>query len=129
MTTIEKVRNIFQLIGNSDITELFWEKDNLRLDLRREISASTAIESTERASVETEDLKITSKTPGDIINSPMVGTFYMTHPKSKQVYATKGLRVNIGQVVGVIEAMKVYSEIFSPILLPVLSRWNTMWSR
>ncbi len=45
----------------------------------------------------------------------MVGTFYTTHPVSQQIYVKNGSQVSAGQVVGVIEAMKVYREVHTSV--------------
>jgi len=45
------------------------------------------------------------------IKSPMVGTFYSAPEPGAQPYAKVGTRVNTGQVVCIIEAMKIMNEI------------------
>lgn len=45
------------------------------------------------------------------IKSPMVGTFYQSPEPAAQPYVKVGSRVNVGQVVCIIEAMKIMNEI------------------
>ncbi len=45
------------------------------------------------------------------IKSPMVGTFYRSASPEKPVYAEVGKKVNKGDVVCIIEAMKLFNEI------------------
>ena len=47
------------------------------------------------------------------IKSPMVGTFYQSPEPAAQPYVKVGSRVNVGQVVCIIEAMKIMNEIES----------------
>ena len=47
------------------------------------------------------------------IPSPMVGTFYSAPEPGAQAYVKVGSRVNVGQVVCIIEAMKIMNEIES----------------
>ncbi|HTI05287.1 MAG TPA: acetyl-CoA carboxylase biotin carboxyl carrier protein [Gemmatimonadales bacterium] len=49
------------------------------------------------------------------IKSPMVGTFYQSPEPGAQPYAKVGTRVNAGQVVCIIEAMKIMNEIESEV--------------
>lgn len=49
------------------------------------------------------------------IKSPMVGTFYSAPEPGAQPYAKVGTRVNTGQVVCIIEAMKIMNEIESEV--------------
>ena len=47
------------------------------------------------------------------IKSPMVGTFYSAPDPSSPAYVTVGQRVTKGQIVCIIEAMKIMNEIES----------------
>jgi acetyl-CoA carboxylase biotin carboxyl carrier protein len=49
------------------------------------------------------------------IKSPMVGTFYQSPEPAAQPYVKLGSRVNVGQVVCIIEAMKIMNEIESEV--------------
>ena len=49
------------------------------------------------------------------IKSPMVGTFYQSPEPAAQPYVKIGSRVNVGQVVCIIEAMKIMNEIESEV--------------
>ena len=49
------------------------------------------------------------------IPSPMVGTFYSAPEPGAEAYVKVGSRVNVGQVVCIIEAMKIMNEIESEV--------------
>ena len=49
------------------------------------------------------------------IKSPMVGTFYKSPEPGSEAYAKVGSRVSVGQVVCIIEAMKIMNEIESEV--------------
>src|SRR5262249_19525766 len=49
------------------------------------------------------------------IKSPMVGTFYQSPEPAAQPYVKIGTRVTVGQVVCIIEAMKIMNEIESEV--------------
>ena len=50
---------------------------------------------------------------GNVITSPLVGTFYTASAPDKDPYVKVGDHVKKGQVLGIIEAMKLMNEIES----------------
>jgi acetyl-CoA carboxylase biotin carboxyl carrier protein len=48
-----------------------------------------------------------------VISSPMIGTFYASPGPGEPAFVQEGDGVEIGQVVGIIEAMKIMNEITS----------------
>ncbi|MBE5960081.1 MAG: acetyl-CoA carboxylase biotin carboxyl carrier protein [Lachnospiraceae bacterium] len=48
------------------------------------------------------------------ITSPMVGTFYMSGSEGGEPFVSVGDHIKAGQVVGIVEAMKLMNEIESP---------------
>jgi len=51
----------------------------------------------------------------DVITAPMVGTFYTGSKPGEPVFVDAGDRVEIGQTIGIIEAMKIMNEIPSEV--------------
>ena len=49
--------------------------------------------------------------PGKIVESPLVGTFYAAPAEDAEAFVHPGDRVQKGQVLGIIEAMKLMNEI------------------
>ena len=50
---------------------------------------------------------------GHVVKSPMVGTFYRAPSPSTPVFAEVGQHINTGDVIGIIEAMKMMNQIES----------------
>jgi len=48
---------------------------------------------------------------GDLISSPMVGTYYSAPSPSAKPFVTIGQHVNKGDTIGIIEAMKIMNQI------------------
>ena len=57
------------------------------------------------------EVKPAANTPKDSIKSPMVGTFYAAPSPGAAPFVKVGQRVRKGDVVGIIEAMKIMNEI------------------
>ena len=54
-----------------------------------------------------------SEISGNLISSPMVGTYYSAPSPSANPFVTVGQHVNKGDTVGIIEAMKIMNQIES----------------
>lgn len=58
--------------------------------------------------------QVASPTPkGHMIRSPMVGTFYAASSPETPNFVSIGQNVNVGDTLGIIEAMKMFNEIES----------------
>lgn len=56
-----------------------------------------------------------TETGGTVITAPMIGTFYASPSPGEPPFVQEGDPVEAGQVVGIIEAMKIMNEITSDI--------------
>ena len=59
------------------------------------------------------DSSYTNQQTGKIIKSPMVGTFYLKPSPTSNPYVSEGDSIKVGQVVCIVEAMKLMNEIES----------------
>ena len=75
---------------------------------------------TERSKEESEE-PAEDEDSGDLINSPMVGTFYASASPGSKPCVSVGDHVNEGDVVCIVEAMKMMNEIKSEFSGEVLS--------
>ena len=74
-----------------------------------EISLFSGKESEEEK--EQKEEAISSVLKGEMVKSPLVGTFYMASSPETEPYVKVGDSVKKGQVLGIIEAMKLMNEI------------------
>ena len=70
------------------------------------VAASTSAEPAEA-------VKSAEPVPGNFITSPIIGTFYSSPSPEKPAYVKLGDTVNVGDVVCIIESMKLMNEINS----------------
>jgi len=119
------IQELIDLLKKNNLTELELERDGLRIRVRNEtgikaITASVADQGTPgpaavsqpAASVSTH----TEVTPGMItIPSPIVGTFYRSPSPDADPYVEEGDYVKKGQVLCIVEAMKLMNEIESEV--------------
>tara|TARA_B110000263_G_scaffold121522_1_gene105698 strand:- start:2445 stop:2894 length:450 start_codon:yes stop_codon:yes gene_type:complete len=117
----DKLKEIIYILENSDVNEIevtFWGKKirvlknspNIAADPSDEISYEKNIKSTS-----SDDIK--NQTTYDInganILSPMPGIFYSAQSPDKPPYVKEGDTVKTGQVICVVESMKIMNEIES----------------
>jgi len=67
-----------------------------------------------QVAVETPQIATEEKVEGDIVKAPLVGVFYSAPSPDEKPYVQVGDKVKAGQVLCLIEAMKMMSEITAP---------------
>lgn len=121
---LKEIKEMINLMNENGLLELEIEKDGLRIRLKKIGSGAEAFngpvvierervtQETARESKERID-KITAKTVE--IKAPMVGTFYRASSPEAPAYAEVGQEIGPGEVICIIEAMKLMNEIKSEI--------------
>ena len=122
MLDFNDIQKLMDEFNGSDMRELEITSEGFHIHLsKNEVSfekpaiakASSekpAIEAVEDVSV-SEKSKASEKDDGKAIKAPMVGTIYLKPEPDKDPYVTEGMRVHKGDIVCIIEAMKLMNEI------------------
>jgi acetyl-CoA carboxylase biotin carboxyl carrier protein len=115
---LEELKELIELLKETDITEIQLEKDGTNVKIKREkILASIGMPLHKASSYEE---KIVAETEEETqrlvtVTSPIVGTFYRSPSPEAPPFVEINQRVNKGQVLCIIEAMKLMNEIESDI--------------
>lgn len=113
----ENLKELIGLLKDTDITELQVEKDGVKVKIKRDKFFSH-LEVQPHAIVEKkEHRKEEADTDGRLmtVTSPIVGTFYRSPSPDTPHFVEAGTKVKKGQVLCIIEAMKLMNEIESEI--------------
>jgi acetyl-CoA carboxylase biotin carboxyl carrier protein len=121
---IKEIKEMINLMNENGLTELELEKEGLRIRLKKTsagtevFSGPIAVETQKIAQVQRIEAlqpseKIADKTVE--IRAPMVGTFYRAPSPESPPYVEVGQIIETGQVICIIEAMKLMNEIKSEI--------------
>jgi len=119
---IKEIKDMIALMNDNGLTELEIEKEGVRIKLRKGLGGiERAVEFVPTTPVAAQNEKpaavagnIEKKSTADI-KSPMVGTFYRSASPESPAYVNMGDTVSPGQVICVIEAMKLMNEIKSEV--------------
>ena len=116
----EKIIQLMNDFGNSKLNNLKLDfPDGTKIDMSKNEENVKIVENVASAGKESirqeNDDKISgsSLNKGNIITSPMVGTFYLKPSPNAEPYVKVGQRVKKGDVLCIIEAMKLMNEIES----------------
>ena len=116
-----EIRRLADLLREYGLTEIEIEQEGLRVRLRREpagpVAAPTSAASAAPAQVEAVAAAMPAASQAHLltIEAPMVGTFYRAPSPDAQPFVREGDRVKKGQVVCIVEAMKLMNEIESKV--------------
>ncbi|WP_283787756.1 acetyl-CoA carboxylase biotin carboxyl carrier protein [Bermanella sp. WJH001] len=112
---IKQLEQIIALMEASSLSELEITEKDSRIHLKRELTqAATAPVHVAQPVVTPEPVaKETSKSKhsGHLVKSPMVGTFYRSPSPSSPAFVEVGQAVKKGDVICIIEAMKMMNQI------------------
>ena len=103
---------IIQAVSDSNLTGFFLEERNIKLRLEK-TPEHTKIEPEEISSYCNKENEPEKEHQGEIVKSPLVGTFYAASSPEMEPYVKAGDSVKKGQVLGIVEAMKLMNEIES----------------
>ncbi len=116
---LEDIEHLWDRLERSTVTELSVEMEGVKLHLRKGeapgVTGAVAYApmATNNAIVtEAMDHTETNAEPmGEAVTSPIVGTFYTAPAPGEAPFVTVGSKVSEGDVIGIVEAMKLMNEI------------------
>ena len=134
----DELHRLLATLADSDIQEFRLEGQDFRLEVKRNIADSlsssglpgqaTVSDASTKASLPVQIESPIPSTPSDPppqvaasraeyqeITAPMVGTFYRAPAPGEPVFVEVGSRINVGQTVCILEAMKLMNELESEV--------------
>ena len=126
---MEKMIELIDALSKSDLTGFKYEEEGIKLHLsKREntcyvtenlsapVNAVTTSAAEIKKAAEGDQISGTSAEEipvGNVVESPLVGTFYAAPAEDAESFVKVGDRVEKGQTLGIVEAMKLMNEIES----------------
>ena len=119
---IKEIKDMIALMNENSLAELEIEKDGMRIRLKKSgggyEKAVEFIQQPATAASHAPEIKNAQEKPKSNtieIKSPMVGTFYRSPSPEAPPYVNIGDNIEVGQVLCIIEAMKLMNEIKSEV--------------
>ena len=121
----DQLHRLLEVLADSDIQEFRLEGDDFRLEVRRNLPAQAVMTPVLAApgpaavAPAVADAAVGNPPPAatasrsDLldITAPMVGTFYRAPAPGEDPFVEVGNRINVGQTVCILEAMKLMNEL------------------
>ena len=120
---LSELKELIELISAKDITEFELEEEGVRLKVKKDVVVAAADGTTNNhppaalpipaqlTQVLPPAVKAEPEAGLTVVSSPMVGTFYRAPEPGASPFVNEGDRVKPGQVLCIIEAMKLMNEI------------------
>lgn len=106
---IREIKAIIKKFEKSSLSSLELERNEFKLKLSKKNNKTEVFQLNENTEHDQIDNNLVS------IKSPLVGTFYIAPNPESKPYIEIGQRVEKGDVVCLIEAMKIMNEITAPV--------------
>ncbi|AQW20927.1 acetyl-CoA carboxylase biotin carboxyl carrier protein subunit [Lentilactobacillus curieae] len=103
------IESLIKLLKDNNLSEITFEEDDRKIEVKQELSSSPLTATPADASPKADTVTQKSKT----INAPMIGTFYQAPSPDEPAFVKVGDKINVGDKVGLIEAMKMLTDIKS----------------
>jgi len=127
---IADLKEILRILEAQDITEFELEQDGVKLRVCRASASASAATAPAVAYLAAPAPAVPATLPpavaapvapaaaepaenGTVVKSPIVGTFYRSPDPNAQAFVSVGDKVKVGQILCIIEAMKLMNEIES----------------
>lgn len=116
--TVEELKEIMKAFSESDISYMKYKQEGnevLTLEKKKEtvveqVSPCVTVLPEKKPEAGVQEAK-KEEVQGTIVKSPLVGTFYSSPSPDAQPFVSVGDHVKKGQVLGIIEAMKLMNDI------------------
>jgi acetyl-CoA carboxylase biotin carboxyl carrier protein len=124
---INKIKRLIELLQKSDVAEIEIHEGEESLRISRvssvvmpapvmahpTVAAHAAASAPAPAGIAGREAPAEEPISGHLVKSPMVGTFYRSSAPGAKPFVEEGKRVEVGDVLCIIEAMKILNQIES----------------
>ena len=115
---LDQLRKLIRLLDESNLTEIEVEHDDDRIRVRRDpapVVGAVASPFAGASSTTQSGGALADQDDGNYVTSPFVGTFYRAPSPETEAFVQQGDSITPGQVLCIVEAMKLMNEIESEV--------------
>ena len=112
---ISNVKELIKAVSDSDLTSFKYNEGNVSIVLGKNdaeiVSMTEVVTDGITADNHAADIVDKNNTVGNLVKTPLVGTIYLAPGEGEEPFVKVGDRVEKGQVLAIVEAMKLMNEI------------------
>ncbi len=119
---IPKIKKLIQLLNENNLGEITVKEGDMKITVRHRDLINTHSSAQQQQPVASPQISVAALANQDItsgnfttIKAPMIGTFYRSSGEGKEALVKVGDKVKKGDVLCIIEAMKLFNEIQSEV--------------
>lgn len=118
---VKEMKELIAAVSSANVDEFQYEDDDFSIKIAKKKAKIATVDATV-AGVPVQTSAIMPETDtdaaeevisGDEIKAPLVGTFYVAPSEGAEPFVSVGDKVKKGQVIGIVEAMKLMNEVES----------------
>ncbi len=114
---LQELYSLMERFAQSGLSELEWKQKDEQITLRRAAAPAAAVvpaPAVQTAAAPVPAAPAAEAETGETVQAPRVGVFYAAPAPGEAPFAAPGQTVKKGETLGLIEAMKMMSEIPAP---------------
>lgn len=105
MMSVKEIKKFIELLKSENLASLHYKNEEFEITLHAQPQHVIETQSVKQEVIPAED------THTESINAPLVGTFYARATPDDEPFVVVGQHINKGEVVCILESMKVMNEI------------------
>lgn len=109
-----EIENLAKVLKSNGLGSIAYEQEGCKITLSSAGHVVSDVVSKQAPTIE-DDIVETEAENYEVIKCPLIGHFYLTQTPDSEPYVSVGSQVSSGDVVGILQAMKVSNEIKSEI--------------
>ena len=108
------IKELTEYLNEFNLTEIEYTEKDLKVKVSKSSGASTAAVKELKSEIKSENIKV-EKVAGTEVPSPIIGTAYLAPEPGGKKFVEVGKKINKGDTIMIVEAMKTMNHVPSPI--------------
>ena len=108
------IKELTEYLDEFDLTEIEYTEKDIKVKVSKSPGANTHTVKEIKSEMKSEDIKI-NNISGTEVSSPIIGTAYLAPEPGGKKFVEVGKKINKGDTIMIVEAMKTMNHVPSPI--------------
>jgi acetyl-CoA carboxylase biotin carboxyl carrier protein len=108
------IKELTEYLDEFNLTEIEYTEKDIKVKVSKSSGANIAAVKETKSEIKSENIKL-DNTSGTEVTSPIIGTAYLAPEPGGKKFAEVGKKINKGDTIMIVEAMKTMNHVPSPI--------------